>query len=89
MATPPEGYAGCCEAISGLDLTDRLNTITCPTLVVVGTEDQGTPPEMSRIIHTHIAGSQLQLIPQAAHLVNTEQPTAFNQVLKDFLLKVK
>lgn len=89
LGTPAEGYAGCCEAIAGLDLTDRLSAITCPTLVVVGTEDQGTPPEMSRIIHEHIAGSQLHLIPQAAHLVNTEQPTAFNQVMQDFLLRVK
>ena len=89
LSTPPEGYASCCEAIAGLDLTDRLGTITCPTLVVVGTEDQGTPPEMSRIIHEHIPGSELHLIAQAAHLVNTEQPAAFNQVLKDFLLRVR
>ena len=89
LSTPPEGYAACCEAISGLDMTDRLGNIQCPTLVVVGTEDQGTPPEMSRIIHEHIAGSVLHLIPQAAHLVNTEQVTAFDQVLKDFLLRVK
>jgi 3-oxoadipate enol-lactonase len=89
LATPAEGYAGCCEAIAGLDVTDRLGEIACPTLVVVGTEDQGTPPAMSHIIHEHIAGSQLQLIPQAAHLVNTEQPAAFNQVVMNFLQRVK
>ena len=89
LGTPPEGYAGCCEAIAGLNLTDRLGTLTCPTLVIVGTEDQGTPPEMSRIIHEHIPGSELHLIPHAAHLVNTEQPTAFNQVMMAFLQRVK
>jgi 3-oxoadipate enol-lactonase len=89
LATPAEGYAGCCEAIAGLDLTDRLHTLTCPTLVIVGEEDQGTPPAMSRIIHEHIAGSSLTLIPQAAHLVNAERPEAFNQALMAFLQRVK
>jgi 3-oxoadipate enol-lactonase len=89
LSTPAEGYAACCEAIAGLDLTDRLHELNCPAHVIVGTEDQGTPPEMSRIIHEHIRGSQLTLIPQAAHLVNAEQPVAFNQALMDFLLRVK
>ena len=44
---------------------------------------------MSRIIHEHIPGSELHLIPQAAHLVNTEQPAAFNQVIMAFLQRVK
>lgn len=87
--TPAEGYAGCCEAIAGLDLTDRLGAIHCPTLVVVGQDDQGTPPAMSHIIHEHIAGSELHLIDNAAHLVNTEQPAAFNQVMMEFFLRVK
>src|SRR4029450_2856510 len=39
--TPPQGYAGCCAAISTLDLTDRLPAIKLPTLIVVGEEDQG------------------------------------------------
>jgi len=31
----------------------------------------------------------MHLIPNAAHLVNTEQPAAFDAVLKEFLLRVK
>lgn len=88
-STPAEGYAGCCEAIASLDFTDRLSAITCPTLVMVGAEDQGTPPEMSRVIHQQIQGSELLLIPEAAHLANVEQPELFTQGLLDFLLKVK
>ncbi len=89
VRTPTEGYAGCCEAISQLNLTDRLSAITCPTLVMVGADDQGTPPEMSRIIHEHITGSELLVIPDAAHLANVEQPQAFTQGLMAFLMKVK
>ena len=34
--TPTRGYAGCCHAIAALNLTERLQAITLPTLVVVG-----------------------------------------------------
>ena len=58
--TPPQGYAGCCAAISALDLTDRLPAIKLPTLIVVGEEDQGTPVAASQAIQAKIAGSQLR-----------------------------
>ena len=48
-ATKPAGYAGCCHAISALDLTDKIAAIKLPTLIVVGEEDQGTPVAASRV----------------------------------------
>jgi 3-oxoadipate enol-lactonase len=83
--TSPTGYAGCCHAISALDLTDRLPAITAPTLIVVGEEDQGTPVAASRAIHERIAGSQLVIIKSASHLSNIEQPEQFTQALMRFL----
>jgi len=87
-STPPSGYAGCCHAISALDLTDRLPAISRPTLVVVGEDDQGTPVAASRTIQERIKGSELVIIPAAAHLSNMEQPEAFTQALNGFLAKV-
>ena len=84
-ATAPEGYAGACEAIVKLDLLDRLKEISCPALVIVGEDDPGTPPEMARQIHENLRGSQLVVIPSAAHLSNIEQPEAFNKALTSFL----
>ena len=84
-ATKPEGYAGACEAIVKLDLLDRLKEIDCPTLVIVGEQDPGTPPEMARLIHQNIPASELVEIPSAAHLANIEQPEAFNRALLSFL----
>ena len=77
--TPPQGYAGCCAAISALDLTDRLPAIKLPTLIVVGEEDQGTPVAASQAIQAKIAGSQLEILKLAAHLANMEQPEAFTE----------
>jgi 3-oxoadipate enol-lactonase len=86
--TPPQGYAGCCHAISALDLTDRLPAIKLPTLIVVGEEDQGTPVAASQAIQAKIAGSQLEILKSAAHLANMEQPEAFTKAVTSFLARL-
>jgi 3-oxoadipate enol-lactonase len=84
--TPPAGYAGCCHAISALDLTDKISAIKIPTIVIVGEDDPGTPVAASRVMHEKIGGSRLEIIPAAAHLANMEQPDAFNKALAGFLV---
>jgi 3-oxoadipate enol-lactonase len=86
-ATPVAGFAGCCHAISKIDLLDRLKEITCPVLIMVGEHDHGTPPEMARAIHENLPGSELRIIPDAAHLSNIEQAGIFNNALTDFLTR--
>ena len=85
--TPVPGYAGCCHAIPKINVTDRLAEIRCPALVIVGKDDPGTPVAMAEEIHNAMPGSELVVIPSAAHLSNMEQPDAFNQALADFLAK--
>ena len=86
-ATPVAGFAGCCQAIAKIDVLDRLNEIECPALVMVGDQDHGTPPEMARRIHENLPGSELLIIPSAAHISNIEQAAVFNQALLGFLGK--
>ncbi|RMF21797.1 MAG: 3-oxoadipate enol-lactonase [Deltaproteobacteria bacterium] len=87
--TPVAGYVGCCQAISKLDLTDRLPDISCPTLVIVGEEDQGTPVSAARTIHERIAGSRLRVVPGARHLANVEQADLVNREILSFLDSVE
>lgn len=87
LGTNPQGYVGCCHAIKALDLTDRLSTISVPTLVVVGEDDPGTPVAASRAIHERINGSAIVILKSAAHLSNMEQPDAFNQAVATFLAR--
>jgi 3-oxoadipate enol-lactonase len=44
LATPPEGYAGCCAAIETMDLVPDLGRIAAPTLVIAGGADPAIPP---------------------------------------------
>ncbi|MGE5523953.1 MAG: alpha/beta fold hydrolase [Rhodospirillaceae bacterium] len=83
--TPVAGFAGCCHAISKVDVLERLPEIQCRVLIMVGEHDHGTPPEMARQIHENLPGSSLLVIPSAAHLSNIEQPEIFNRALLGFL----
>src|SRR5207247_9779228 len=50
-ATPVPGYVGCCHAIPRINVTQRLKEVKCPSLVIVGEQDAGTPVAMAREIH--------------------------------------
>lgn len=81
LDTSPQGYAGCCAAIAGIDVTRDLRTLRAPTAVVVGANDPSTTVEHARRIHEAIPDASLHVIPRAAHLSNVEQPEAFNHIL--------
>lgn len=87
-ATPLQGYSGCAHAISHINLIARLSTIDCPTLVMVGESDLGTPQSMSEDIVRAIPGSRLDVIRNAGHLSNVEQPEQFNTFLRQFLARL-
>jgi 3-oxoadipate enol-lactonase len=67
------------------DSTPMLETIQVPTLIVVGEHDKPTPVAASEDMHARIKGSKLEVIKDAGHMSNLEQPQAFNRVLLEFL----
>ena len=81
IATSPEGYTACMEAIRKLNYLDRLHEIRIPTLILVGEEDPATPVEAAKAMHDRIPKSKLVILPSARHLSNVEQPEAFNSAL--------
>jgi 3-oxoadipate enol-lactonase/4-carboxymuconolactone decarboxylase len=82
----PEGYAGCCEAIAGMNLWDDLAHITAPTLVLAGASDPVCPPDVALRLHQAVAGSSLIVIPGASHLANIEQAERFTAAVVDHLI---
>ena len=67
------------------DSTPLLSSIHVPTLIVVGSEDTVTPPDVAEDLHRGIHGSELTVIMGAGHLSNVEQPELFNTALARFL----
>jgi pimeloyl-ACP methyl ester carboxylesterase len=82
----PEGYAACCDALATYDARALLPRVTTPTLVIAGELDQVTPPRLAEQIAALVPGARLQVIDGAAHLVNVEQPEAFNAMVDQHLL---
>jgi 3-oxoadipate enol-lactonase len=85
LATPREGYAGCCEALADMDLRPDLPSIDAPTLVIAGADDPATPPAHGRLIADRIAGARFEVVADAMHLANVEQPQAVGELLQSFL----
>jgi len=85
IATPREGYAGCCEAIAAMDLTGDLPSISAPTLVVSAAEDPSIPPEHGRRIAELIPGARFELVEHAAHIASIEQADEITALIRGFL----
>ena len=85
-AAPPAGIAAAQRGMAERpDRTSLLPRIAVPTLVVVGEEDEITPPAESMILRDRIPGARLAAIAGAGHLSSLEQPEGFNGALREFL----
>ena len=67
------------------DATASLVQIAVPTLVITGADDTLIPPAESETLAQAIRGAQLEVIPQAGHLVAFERPDEFNRILMEWL----
>ncbi len=85
LDTPAEGYAACCEAVRDAELSGRLGAISAPTLVIAGADDPAAPPEGAELIRDSVPSASVEVIPDAAHLANMEQPEAITQAILDHL----
>ncbi|MDU0479401.1 alpha/beta fold hydrolase [Staphylococcus chromogenes] len=83
--TEPEGYAIACEALATFDSRSELPNLQVPALVVAGTQDTSTTPDVVRELAELIPEAQYEELNPAAHLLNVERATDFNRRLSEFL----
>jgi len=89
LATPLKTLTKTLHALADRrDTCDTLFSIKVPVLILVGKEDGITPPEVADKMRDSIPGSELQVIPQAGHLSNLENPEVFDAHLRSFLMGV-
>jgi 3-oxoadipate enol-lactonase len=84
-ATNPDGYIAACEALRDADLRADARSVRVPAMVIGSERDLSTPPALARELHGSIRGSELVMIPDAAHLSNVERPPLFNAALVRFV----
>lgn len=85
-STDPLGAAAAQRGMAARrDYCGDLAQISVPTLIVAGRDDGVRKPIDAETIHRGIKDSQLEIINDAGHLMNMEQPVAFNQVMWQFV----
>jgi len=82
---PTEGYAGVAAAIGGTDFLTPTSGLRLPTLVIAGSEDRSTPPDLVRELADLIPGADYHLIRGAGHLPPIDSPAGFAARLTGFL----
>lgn len=80
-----EGYAGCCEAIATGDLRGDIHKVDAPTLIIVGAEDPVVPASSAVMFGASFRDASVAVVPDAAHLVNVEQPDIVNGLVLEHL----
>ncbi len=70
------------------DLEDGMKSLTVPTLIMTGDEDEPCLAPALFMKHA-IRSSGLAVIPKAGHTINLEEPEAFNQAVAAFLALVE
>jgi pimeloyl-ACP methyl ester carboxylesterase len=68
------------------DSRSRLSEITCPTLIVAGSNDNAVPFHHAEMLRMGIAGAQLVVIQDADHALVWAKPEELLRAVADFLL---
>jgi 3-oxoadipate enol-lactonase len=83
--TPLSGYIATCEALREADLSTTAQTVAAKALVVCGSEDASTPPDLGRALASTLKDARFALIEGAAHLPCIDKSAQLAALIKDFL----
>lgn len=89
LASDAASIAAAARMVAKIDLRPRLTMIHTPTVVLVGAQDQLTPPELSQELAAGIQGAQLHIIAEGAHALPVEQPQVVTAQLAQLVQLVR
>ena len=79
-STQVAGFVSCARAIQGLNYLEQVPQIKLPTTLMVVAND-GPLPAAMQSMQALISGAKLEIIANAGHLPNIDQPQSFNAAL--------
>ncbi|UGQ11857.1 alpha/beta fold hydrolase [Yinghuangia sp. ASG 101] len=82
----PDGYAAACEALAAAEEPD-FSSVTCPTLLVTGTEDKTSPVAVNQEIAALLPKARTHVIDGVGHWHTVEAPDEVTAQLRDFLTR--
>ena len=84
-ATPEQHARQIAALLTRPDATPLLGTITVPTLVIVGRQDEWSPLAQHELIAEAIEGARLEIIEGSGHMTTVEQPDAVTSLIRTWL----
>ena len=86
LSCRPEVVHGDFLACDRFDVTNEVEKVDLPALILCGDEDELTPVKYSQFLQNRIKGSRLEVIPDAGHMVMMESALAFNETIRAFIV---
>ncbi|OYX79480.1 MAG: hydrolase, partial [Bradyrhizobium sp. 35-63-5] len=77
LATEPAVFSQACKALSELDLRPDLASVNISALVLVGEQDEATPPPMSHELAAGLPDARLKILHGCAHVPQLQEPEMF------------
>ncbi|MCU0791132.1 MAG: alpha/beta fold hydrolase [Nitratireductor sp.] len=81
---PVSGYSGTCAALRDTDNTELVKALKMPVLLLVGSNDGSTPPDLVRSTHDLIPGSRFVVLDGPGHIPCVEAPEETARLIGDF-----
>ncbi len=85
LQSNPEIVIAACTALADMDLRPQIPAIAIPTLVIVGAQDEATPPAMSEELAELLPHARLQILDGLAHVPQLQDPARFLMAVLPFL----
>lgn len=80
----PDTYHAIWKAVNNFNFREQLSQIQAKTLVILSEHNPHTHAQ-GKYFAEHIPNAELNMIPETGHLINMDQPGAFNMCLRSFL----
>jgi (E)-2-((N-methylformamido)methylene)succinate hydrolase len=74
-------------ATADAEVWPELQNIETPALIITAENDIGSNPEMARMMHEQIKGSDIKIIPDMKHMLPVEGADIVNKELRQFIDK--
>jgi 3-oxoadipate enol-lactonase len=85
LRTPLAVFEMASEELAVMDIRTQIALLDIPLLVVVGEQDEATPPAMARELAAIVPGSRLIELAGCAHVPQLQMPDAFLEAIGGFL----
>jgi 3-oxoadipate enol-lactonase len=74
-----------CQALAELDIREAVRSLHVPTLVLVGEQDEATPPPMAHELAALLPQASLTVLPGCAHVPQLQDPERFLAAIHPFI----